>query len=128
MAHMPRKVSVAMIQLIRGRAADVTAQDVLYFLEEPGQVAAVTFGEDVDENPDHMAAVFHEIKGNHRYDEKFNDGPGNGKDRLDKVGNAVDAVIADFDEGVVDDLLDLVGNIELGLLIFKPASPEPPSG
>ena len=32
---------------------------------------------------------------------------------------AVDAVIADFDEGVVDDLLDLVGNIELGLLIFK---------
>ena len=92
---------------------------MLYFLEEPGQVAAVTFGEDVDENPDHMAAVFHEIKGNDRYDEKFDDCPGNGKDRLDEVGNAVDAVIADFDEGVVDDLLDLVGNIELGLLIFK---------
>ena len=82
-------------------------------------MAAVTFRKDVDENLDHMAAIFHEIKRNDRYDEEFNDGPGNGKDGLNEVGNAFDAVVADFDESVVDDFLDLVGNVELGLFIFN---------
>ena len=100
-------------------AADVAAQDVLYFLEEAGQVAAIAFRKDIDEDLDHVAAVFHEVESNDRYDEEFDDRPGNGKDGLDEVGDALDAVIADLDEGIVDDFLDLVRDIELGLLIFK---------
>ena len=92
---------------------------MLYFLEEAGQMAAIAFGKDIDEDLDHVAAVFHEVESNDRYDEEFDDRPGNGKDGLDEVGDALDAVIADLDEGIVDDFLDLVRDIELGLLIFK---------
>ena len=92
---------------------------MLYFLEEAGQMAAIAFGKDIDEALDHVAAVFHEVESNDRYDEEFDDRPGNGKDGLDEVGDALDAVIANLDEGIVDDFLDLVRDIELGLLIFK---------
>ncbi len=82
-------------------------------------MVAVACRKDADKGPDHAAAVFHEVEGNDGYDEEFDDRAGNDEDRLQEIGNAVDTVIADLSEGIVDDPLDLVRNVKLGLFIFK---------